>query len=79
MRTIALGRDSQLFRLLRIRREDYSSLEWARRCRRVAGLVADALDSLRQVGYISGYTFHEESSVTITGAIADPWTLDYEP
>ena len=79
MRTIALGRDSQLFRLLRIRREDYSSLEWTRRCRRVAGLVADALDSLRQVGYISGYTFHEESSVTITGAIADPWTLDYEP
>lgn len=79
MRTIALGRDSQLFRLLRIRREDYSSLDWARRCRRVAGLVADALDSLRQVGYISGYTFHEESSVTITGAIADPWTLDYAP
>lgn len=79
MRTIALGRDSQLFRLLRIRREDYSSADWSRRCRRVAGLVADALEAFRQTGYIQGYVFHEESSVTVSGAVADPWTLDYEP
>ena len=79
MRTIALGRDSQLFRLLRIRREDYSSADWSRRCRRVAGLVADALEAFRQAGYIQGYVFHEESSVTVSGAVADPWILDYEP
>ena len=79
MRPIAGGRAPPPSRLLRTRGEDYSSADWSRRCRRVAGLVEGALEAFRQAGYIQGYVFHEESSVTVSGAVADPWTLDYEP
>ena len=78
MRTVAFGRDSQLLHILRLRREDYSSADWARRCRRINGMVRMTLDHFRRIGYISGYTVNDENSVTVTGPVADPWTLGFD-